>query len=101
MSMTDTDTSRKSDTGDNNGKAAATKVATESQPSRSGSFIVFLTLVISIMCFLACLTAGAVYMINQSAAAWTRNIASEVTVQLQPLQGIDMEKGSTQALPEI
>ncbi len=55
-----------------------------------------LTLVISIMCFLACLTAGAVYMINQSAAAWTRNIASEVTVQLQPIEGIDMDKRSTE-----
>ncbi|MEZ5775664.1 MAG: ABC transporter permease [Hyphomicrobiaceae bacterium] len=43
-----------------------------------------LTLVITIMCCLACLTAGAVYMINQSAAAWTRNIASEVTVQVEP-----------------
>ena len=28
-----------------------------------------LTLVVTIMCFLACLTAGAVYMINQSASA--------------------------------
>ena len=50
------------------------------------------------MCFLACLTAGAVYMVNQSAAAWTRNIASEVTVQLQPLDGIDMEKRSTEVV---
>ncbi len=41
-----------------------------------------LVVVISIMCFLACLTAGAVYLINKSAAAWTDNIASEVTVQL-------------------
>jgi len=31
-----------------------------------------LTLVITIMCFLACLTAGAVYMMNQSANAWPR-----------------------------
>ena len=29
-----------------------------------------LTLVVSIMCFFACLTAGAVYLINKSAAAW-------------------------------
>ena len=43
-----------------------------------------LTLVISIMCFLACLTAGAVYMINQSASAWLKDIASEVTVQVEP-----------------
>ena len=42
-----------------------------------------LTLVITIMCFLACLTAGAVYMMNQSASAWLRDIASEVTVQVE------------------
>jgi cell division transport system permease protein len=42
-----------------------------------------LTLVITIMCFLACLTAGAVYMMNQSAAAWLRDIASEITVQVE------------------
>lgn len=51
-----------------------------------------LTLVISIMCFLACLTAGAVYMINQSASAWLNDIASEVTVQVEPRSGVDMEK---------
>lgn len=44
-----------------------------------------LTLVISIMCFLACLTAGAVYLINQSASAWLRDVASEVTVQVEPV----------------
>jgi cell division transport system permease protein len=43
-----------------------------------------LTVVIAIMGFLACLTAGAVYMINQSASAWLRDIASEVTVQVRP-----------------
>jgi len=43
-----------------------------------------LTLVIAIMCFLACLTAGAVYLINQSASAWLRDIATEVTVQIEP-----------------
>jgi cell division transport system permease protein len=48
-----------------------------------------LTLVIAIMCFLACLTAGAVYMINQSAAAWLKDVASEVSVQVEP-------KGSAQ-----
>jgi cell division transport system permease protein len=43
-----------------------------------------LTLVIAIMGFLACLTAGAVYMINQSASAWLHDTASEVTVQVKP-----------------
>jgi|EndMetStandDraft_5_1072996.scaffolds.fasta_scaffold22028_2 cell division transport system permease protein len=43
-----------------------------------------LGIVIGIMVFLACLTAGAVYIINQSAAAWLRDVASEVTVQVKP-----------------
>jgi cell division transport system permease protein len=51
-----------------------------------------LTLVVAIMCFLACLTAGAVYMMNQSASAWLRDIASEVTVQVESRQQADMEK---------
>ncbi|MDX2288262.1 MAG: ABC transporter permease [Hyphomicrobiaceae bacterium] len=51
-----------------------------------------LTLVISIMCFLACLTAGTVYMINQSADAWLRDVASEVTVQVEPRDGVDTER---------
>ena len=51
-----------------------------------------LTLVVSIMCFLACLTAGAVYMINESASAWLRDIASEVTIQIEPRDKVDIEK---------
>jgi cell division transport system permease protein len=51
-----------------------------------------LTLVIAIMCFLACLTAGAVYMIKQSADAWLKDLASEVTVQVSPRDGIDTDK---------
>jgi cell division transport system permease protein len=51
-----------------------------------------LTLVISIMCFLACLTAGAVYMINESATAWLKDIASEVTVQVEPQENVDIAK---------
>ena len=48
-----------------------------------------LTMVIAIMCFLACLTAGAVYLMNQSADAWLRNIASEVTVQIEPRRNME------------
>lgn len=51
-----------------------------------------LTLVITIMCFLACLTVGAVYMIRQSAKAWQKDIASEITVQIVPRDGTDTEK---------
>lgn len=51
-----------------------------------------LTLVISIMCFLACLTAGAVYMMNQSATAWLRNMSNEITIQIEPRANTDMEQ---------
>lgn len=51
-----------------------------------------LTLVITIMCFLACLTAGCVYMINQQASAWLRDIASEVTLQIEPRERVDTDK---------
>ena len=51
-----------------------------------------LTLVIAIMCCLACLTAGAVWMIKQSSDAWLRDIASEVTVQVEPKANTDVEK---------
>ena len=51
-----------------------------------------LTLVISIMCFLACLTAGAVYMMNQSADAWLKDVASEITIQVEPRDGSETDK---------
>ena len=54
-----------------------------------------LTLVITIMCFLASLTAGAVYMMSQSANQWLRDMASEVTVQVE-IRGRD--KGDVQRL---
>ena len=54
-----------------------------------------LTVVIAIMSFLACLTAGAVYMVNQSAQAWVNDIASEITVELDPLNTADIEKKMT------
>jgi cell division transport system permease protein len=54
-----------------------------------------LTVVIAIMSFLASLTAGAVYMINQSANAWVNDIASEITVELDPVNTADIEKKMT------
>jgi cell division transport system permease protein len=54
-----------------------------------------LTVVIAIMTFLACLTAGAVYMINRSAQAWVNDITSEVTVELDPVNAADIDKKMT------
>ena len=44
------------------------------------------------MCFLACLTAGAVYMMQQAASAWLNDIASEITVQIEPRDKVDTEQ---------
>ncbi len=54
-----------------------------------------LTVVIAIMTFLASLTSGAVYMVSQSADAWTHDLASEITVQINPVRDVDMEKQVT------
>ncbi|MGZ5863464.1 MAG: cell division protein FtsX [Methyloceanibacter sp.] len=54
-----------------------------------------LTVVIAIMSFLACHTAGAVYMVNQSAKAWVNDITSEITIELDPLNTADIEKKVT------
>ena len=54
-----------------------------------------LTVVIAIMSFLACLTAGAVYMVNRSAQAWVNDITSEITVELDPINAADIEQKMT------
>src|SRR5262245_60251039 len=51
-----------------------------------------LTLVISIMCFLASLTAGAVYLMNQTATQWMQDMASEVTVQIETRPRVDSDR---------
>ena len=50
-----------------------------------------LTLVIGIMTFLLCLTFGAVSLVSDTAAAWKNDIAREVTIQIRPADGFDME----------
>ena len=49
-----------------------------------------LVVVITIMAFLASLTTGVVYLINQSASAWLQDMASEVTVQVRGGDGADV-----------
>jgi cell division transport system permease protein len=51
-----------------------------------------LTVVIAIMCFLACLTAGAVYMMYQAANAWLANMSNEITVQIEPVENLDTDQ---------
>lgn len=50
-----------------------------------------LMLVVVIMTFLAGLTAGAVHLIADASAEWSREIAREATIQIRPLTGRDIE----------
>lgn len=56
-----------------------------------------LMLVIAIMAFLACLTLGAVSMVRATAASWQSEISREITIQIRPDDGLDMEKALTEA----
>lgn len=50
-----------------------------------------LIVVIAIMAFLACLTFGAVSMVRATAATWQSQISREITIQIKPEDGLDME----------
>ncbi|MCU0829986.1 MAG: ABC transporter permease [Rhizobiaceae bacterium] len=56
-----------------------------------------LTLVVAIMTFLACLTAGAVLLVNQTARTWQTQISREATIQIRPAEALDMEAALEQA----
>jgi cell division transport system permease protein len=51
-----------------------------------------LVAVVAIMTFLASMTTGAVLLISASAAEWQSDVASEITVQVRPTPGRDLER---------
>lgn len=56
-----------------------------------------LMIVIAIMTFLACLTIGAVSLVQSTAATWQSQISTEATIQIRPVEGQDMETLLTRA----
>jgi cell division transport system permease protein len=48
-----------------------------------------LTIVVAIMCFLACLTLGAVTLVRDASSDWQADILREITIQVRPIEGID------------
>jgi cell division transport system permease protein len=50
-----------------------------------------LVAVVAIMTFLASLTTGAVMLVRASASEWQSEVAREVTIQVRPVQGRDLE----------
>jgi len=49
-----------------------------------------LVLVVTIMTLLACLTYGAVTLVYDAARDWQSDIATEMTVQIRPAEGLDL-----------
>ena len=57
-----------------------------------------LVAVVAIMTFLASITTGAVLLVSASAAEWQSEVASEITVQVRPQTGRDLERDVTAAV---
>jgi cell division transport system permease protein len=51
-----------------------------------------LVAVVAIMTFLASITTGAVLLVSASAAEWQSEVASEITIQVRPLAGHDLDR---------
>jgi cell division transport system permease protein len=56
-----------------------------------------LVAVVAIMTFLASLSTGAVLLVSAAAAEWQSDVASEITVQVRPQTGRDLERDSAAA----
>lgn len=66
-------------------------------PPRTVARRTLLTLV-AIMSFLACLSIAAVSVVADRAQGWQRQIANEVTIQIKPTDGLDMEAAVRRAV---
>jgi len=51
-----------------------------------------LVAVLAIMCFLACLAVGAVALVVEAARDWQAEVMREVTIQVRPTEGVDIER---------
>jgi cell division transport system permease protein len=54
-----------------------------------------LVAVVAIMTFLASITTGAVLLVSASAAEWQSEVASEITIQVRPQAGRDIDRDTT------
>ncbi len=57
-----------------------------------------LVAVVAIMTFLASITTGAVLLVRASAQEWQSDVASEVTIQVRPVGGRDLERDVRSAI---
>src|SRR3982075_3227123 len=57
-----------------------------------------LVAVVAIMTFLASITTGAVLLVSASAAEWQSEVASEITIQVRPVAGRDINRDAAAAV---
>src|SRR2546429_2472009 len=57
-----------------------------------------LVAVVAIMTFLASITTGTVLLVSASAAEWQSEVASEITIQVRPSAGRDLERDAAAAV---
>ncbi len=50
-----------------------------------------LMIAMTVMCYLATLAIGALILVNRTVSGWTSELSSEVTVQVRPIDGRDVE----------
>ena len=60
-----------------------------------------LVAVVAIMTFLASITTGTVLLVSASAAEWQSDVASEITIQVRPVAGRDIERDSAAAVDAV
>jgi cell division transport system permease protein len=60
-----------------------------------------LVAVVAIMTFLASITTGAVLLVSASASEWQSEVASEITIQVKPLTGRDLERDTVAATDAV
>jgi cell division transport system permease protein len=60
-----------------------------------------LVAVVAIMTFLASITTGAVLLVSASAAEWQSDVASEITIQVRPQAGRDIDRDTAAATETI
>jgi cell division transport system permease protein len=53
--------------------------------------------VVAIMSFIACLAVGAVSLVADAAREWQSDVLREVTIQIRPVDGVDVERAITRA----
>src|SRR5271168_4365106 len=60
-----------------------------------------LVAVVAIMTFLASVTTGTVLLVSASAAEWQSDVASEITIQVRPQAGRDLDRDSAVATEAV